>query len=102
VKEAKGDYLLVQDADLEYAPNDYPPDAAGVACGGEAVCLWEPSDGQIRDTAEDFSRAKHPEQGWALDRHLVISLWTFLLYGKWIRRSFNRLQTLPHAFSSAK
>src|SRR5689334_4695300 len=37
IREAKGDYILVQDADLEYDPCDYLPMLAALESGAESI-----------------------------------------------------------------
>jgi dolichol-phosphate mannosyltransferase len=78
---ARGEFVLVQDADLEYEPNDYllllhAADNQATAVYGSRVL------GQIE---QGHWHGKHPLQRvgpWVAG--LLLSVWTFLLYGRWI------------------
>lgn len=96
VREATGDYILVQDADLEYDPRDYlsllealPPEKPTCVYGSRIL-------GQIKEHGWDWLPGKHPKQGfgpWIAG--CVLSLWTFTLYRKWISDTLTAYKVYP-------
>jgi glycosyltransferase involved in cell wall biosynthesis len=92
---AGGEFVLVQDADLEYEPNDYllllnAADSAATAVYGSRL------RGQIQ---QGRWHGKHPLQGvgpWVAG--LILSVWTFLLYGKWITDTLTAYKLYPREF----
>jgi len=96
IREATGDFVLVQDADLEYDPNDYLP---------MLECL-----GGRKDMAVYGSRtmgAKHFKGGGALPglwkgqglgpwvANVLLSAFTFLCYGKCITDTLTAYKIYP-------
>ncbi|KAB8028000.1 glycosyltransferase family 2 protein [Fluviispira multicolorata] len=82
---AKGEYFLIQDADLEYNPKDYIILLSKLNENPNAVIYGSRILGCIRSNGFKFLPGKHKMQSfgpWLAN--LVLSLWTFLLYGKWI------------------
>jgi glycosyltransferase involved in cell wall biosynthesis len=76
--EATGDYVIIQDADLEYDPNDYLPMLRRLLKGDvEAVYgsrYLRPGRGLVRG----FLAAKHPNQSWPAylgGRSLSLACW---------------------------
>lgn len=66
IARATGELLVIQDADLEYEPEDYLPMLAALReAGVDAVYgsryLREPGGGGLRG----FAAGRHPGQGWA-------------------------------------
>ena len=79
---SEGEYLLVQDADLEYDPEDYVSMLKALPETGWGVVYG--------------CRRGHPEQ----DRgprlaNWIISLFTFILYGKWISDPLTAYKLYP-------
>jgi len=96
VREATGDFILVQDADLEYDPRDYlsmlealPPE--------KAVCIYGSRTlGQIKERGWGWLPGKHPRQGfgpWLAG--CVLSIWTFVLYQRWITDTLTAYKIYP-------
>jgi dolichol-phosphate mannosyltransferase len=93
VREARGDYLLVQDADLEYDPADYVAMLKALPAQGEGVVYGSRPLGQ---RAAGIGSGKHPEQGWgAWLANQLITSWIFLLYGKWITDPLTAYKLYP-------
>ncbi len=92
IREAAGDYILVQDADLEYDPRDYLPILAALQTGADAI-YGSRVLGQIRVSGWS---GKNPSQGfgpWLAG--LALSVWTLLLYGKWISDTLTAYKLYP-------
>jgi dolichol-phosphate mannosyltransferase len=95
IAEAKGDYLLVQDADLEYDPEDYP--AMLAALKNADVVYGSRTLGQLRERKSAMP-GRHPSQGfgpWVAG--VVLSCWTFVLYGRWISDTLTAYKLYPAA-----
>jgi glycosyltransferase involved in cell wall biosynthesis len=63
---ATGDYLIIQDADLEYDPQDYVPMLRSLIAGRAAIIygsryLKHPARGRLANLAS----GRHPAQGWS-------------------------------------
>jgi glycosyltransferase involved in cell wall biosynthesis len=95
IREATGDYILFQDADLEYHPKDYPAMLAVLKAGPAAV-YGNRLSGVIRDHGRKLLLGKHPRQSvapWAAA--LVIRAWTSLLVGRWVPDMFTGIKLYP-------
>jgi dolichol-phosphate mannosyltransferase len=92
---ASGEFVLVQDADLEYEPNDYllllnATDNRATAVYGSRI---------LGQTKQGRWHGKHPLQSvgpWVAG--LVLSVWTFLLYGRWITDTLTAYKLYPKEF----
>jgi glycosyltransferase involved in cell wall biosynthesis len=95
IKEATGNYILFQDADLEYSPEDYP--ALLQTLGQGVDCVYgNRLSGVIREYGRGIFPGKHPRQSvapWAAA--LVIRAWTSLLVGKWVPDMFTGYKLYP-------
>ncbi len=95
IKAATGDYVLVQDGDLEYDPRDYSDLLKNLSGATTAVYGSRPL-GQLRERGWSAFPGRHPNQGfgpWVAN--LVLSLWTFLLYGRWITDTLTAYKVYP-------
>jgi dolichol-phosphate mannosyltransferase len=94
IRESTGDYVLIQDADLEYDPQDYLPLLRALAQAD--VVYGSRTLGQFRKTGWSFFPGRHPEQSfvpWLAG--VLLTLWTFLLYGRWITDTLTAYKLYP-------
>jgi dolichol-phosphate mannosyltransferase len=95
IREATGDYILIQDADLEYDPSDYLT-LLGALSRGDVV-YGSRTLGQRRlQPGFTIFPGKHPEQGvgpWVAG--VALTLWTFLMYGRWITDTLTAYKLYP-------
>jgi dolichol-phosphate mannosyltransferase len=96
IREARGDYVLIQDADLEYDPDDYLTILSALKRGD--VVYGSRTLGQLRRTGWNMTPGRHPKQGlgpWLAG--VVLSCWTFVLYGQWITDTLTAYKLYPAA-----
>lgn len=96
IGESTGDYVLVQDADLEYDPMDYLPLLRALGQRADTV-YGSRILGQIREgKGSRLFPGRHPEQRfgpWLAGQ--LLTMWTFLLYGKWITDTLTAYKLYP-------
>ena len=95
IQEAVGDYVLIQDADLEYDPQDYVALLEGLHQGD--VVYGSRTLGQRRNqVAFTLYPGRHAEQGfgpWMAG--VLLTLWTALIYGRWITDTLTAYKLYP-------
>jgi dolichol-phosphate mannosyltransferase len=95
IREATGDYILIQDADLEYDPRDYLALRQGlkdadVVYGSRTLGQWKERRGWT------LFPGKHPAQGvgpWVAG--VLLTLWTALIYQRWITDTLTAYKLYP-------
>ncbi len=95
IAESHGDLVLIQDADLEYDPADYPDLLRALGPGRDAI-YGSRTLGQIREHGWTLFPGRHPRQGfgpWLAG--VLLTLWTFLLYRKWITDTLTAYKLYP-------
>lgn len=97
IKESTGDWILVQDADLEYEPNDYIPLLTALENGKELAIYGSRTMGQIKDHGwYNFFPGKHKKQSFGpWFAGIILSIWTFILYGCWISDTLTAYKLYP-------
>jgi dolichol-phosphate mannosyltransferase len=97
IREAAGDYILIQDADLEYDPSDYLPMLA--ALKDTDVVYGSRTLGQHRRQKHfTLFPGKHPAQAagpWLAG--CTLTIWTWLMYGRWITDTLTAYKLYPAA-----
>jgi len=93
IHEATGDYILIQDADLEYDPDDYLPLLEGLRRAD--VVYGSRTKGQYQ-AGHKMPPGKHPEQSagpWVAGA--LLTLWTAVVYGRWITDTLTAYKLYP-------
>lgn len=97
VRESTGDWVLVQDADLEYAPEDYVRLLNALDSKEDIAVYGSRILGQIEKNGGGWIfPGKHPEQGvgpWLAG--IILSIWTFVLYGCQITDTLTAYKLYP-------
>jgi len=97
IEESTGNWILVQDADLEYNPDDYLPMLRAIEPGVSCTIYGSRTLGQMRPGARrGWLPGRHPQQSigpWAAG--LLLSFWTWLLFGRWITDTLTAYKLYP-------
>jgi dolichol-phosphate mannosyltransferase len=95
--ESKGDYILIQDADLEYDPKDYLPMLAALRnTKADAVYGSRTLGQRAAQSKWALFPGKHPQQGvgpWLAGA--LLTLWTALVYRRWITDTLTAYKLYP-------
>jgi len=94
IRESKGDYILIQDADLEYDPDDYLALLAGLQKGD--VVYGSRTMGQYQAGRTFPCPGRHSQQSlgpWIAG--VLLTLWTALVYGRWITDTLTAYKLYP-------
>ncbi len=101
IREATGDYILIQDADLEYDPSDYLQLIAALK-DADVVYGSRPLGQQRLRTGFTLFPGRHPAQavgpwlaGWTL------TIWTWFMYRRWITDTLTAYKLYPAAVVKA-
>jgi glycosyltransferase involved in cell wall biosynthesis len=95
IAAASGDYILTQDADLEYDPRDYLPLLEALSRAD--VIYGSRSKGQLA-LARSITPGRHPRQNvgpWLAG--VFLNCWTLLLYGHWLSDTLTGYRLFPVA-----
>lgn len=95
IAAAEGDFILFQDADLEYDPHDYPALVAALRPGVQCI-YGNRLAGVVQDHGRSLFLGKHPNQDigpWAAA--LIIRAWTSILLGHWVPDMFTGYKLYP-------
>jgi dolichol-phosphate mannosyltransferase len=101
IREASGEFVIVQDADLEYDPADYVPMLLAIRDRGAECVYGSRVLGQIRRKGWGLTPGRHEEAGfgpWLAG--VVLSCWTCLLYQTWISDTLTAYKIYPRSVFS--
>jgi len=100
IKQSSGEYVLVQDADLEYDPNDYIPMLKLLTQNPNAVIYGSRVAGVRKSTSGlRGMMGQHPQQSfgpWLAG--FLLTLWTFFLFRTWITDTLTAYKIYPTSF----
>ena len=98
IEVAKGDYLIIQDADLEYDPEDYVPMLDALVGGAADAVYGSRYLGSHPQRFVNLRGAKHPEQSWTAylgGRSLSLVAWVFTRH--WVSDTVTALKLFTRA-----
>lgn len=96
IREATGQYILIQDADLEYDPNDYLPMLSALHEKKADVVYGSRTLGQSAKQGWSVFPGKHPQQSvgpWLAG--MLLTLWTALIFRRWISDTLTGYKLYP-------
>jgi dolichol-phosphate mannosyltransferase len=96
IRESTGDYILIQDADLEYDPDDYIPMLRALRETGADVIYGSRTLGTFEAQGWSLTPGKHRLQRtgpWFAG--VLLTLWTAMVYGRWITDTLTAYKLYP-------
>jgi dolichol-phosphate mannosyltransferase len=96
IRESTGDYILIQDADLEYDPSDYLRLLTALRRGDECVYGSRVLGQRRKQSGFTLFPGRHPKQDfgpWLAGQ--LLTLWTWLLYRRWITDTLTAYKLYP-------
>ena len=96
ISQATGDYILIQDADLEYDPHDYLFMLQPLCHPQEVISVYGSRILGEMKRKPSFFPGKHEDKSIAMWlANLILSFWAWVLYGQWITDTLTGYKIYP-------